>query len=141
MTVVAFSMSGVPRPQGRPRTRVVQGRFATIYKDPVDRDYEKAIAEIARAAMGDMPPLTGPLSLTARFRMPIPKSDTKALRAAKAVGEVAHTQRPDCSNVLKACEDAMNGVVFADDCQITRLFVTKLYSDRPGIDIRVEGYE
>jgi len=90
--------------------------------------------------MGDLEPLTGPLSLTARFRMPIPKSETKRVRVAMAAGETAHIFKPDCSNMLKACEDAMNGVVFVDDCQIVRGFFTKVYSDRPGIDIRVEAF-
>jgi Holliday junction resolvase RusA-like endonuclease len=141
MTVVAFSMSGVPRPQGRPRTRVIRQKYAVIYKDPVDADYEKAIAGIAREAMGNRPPLKGPLSVTWRFRMPIPKSGTKRARAAMIAGETAHVSRPDCSNMLKACEDAMNGVVFLDDAQIVRGFFTKVYAERPGIDVRVEAFD
>jgi Holliday junction resolvase RusA-like endonuclease len=86
------------------------------------------------------PPLEGPLSLSLRFRFPIRKTGTKASKAAKAAGEIAPTVKPDWDNAAKSICDALNGVVFRDDSQIVRAFVTKVYSDRPGVDVRVEAF-
>lgn len=141
MEPLVFSMSGLPRGQGRPRATVRKGGFATIYKDTKSRQYENSIAAVARGVMGDRPPLTGALSVSMRFRMPIPASATKARRAAMAAGEVPHTSKPDGSNMQKALEDAMNGIVFVDDSQIVRGFWTKIYSDKPGVDVRIEPLE
>lgn len=140
MNVLEFSMSGAPRGQGRPRT-AVRGRFATIYKDAKSRVYENSVKALAQKAMGDHAPFEGALSASFRFRMPIPKSATKRVKAAMAAGEIAPTTRPDNSNLVKAIEDALNGVAYRDDCQIVRTFITKVYSERPGVDVRVEPLE
>jgi Holliday junction resolvase RusA-like endonuclease len=99
------------------------------------------IKRVASFVMGSRPPLSGALSVSMRFRMPIPKSATKALKAAMAAGEVAHISKPDASNLVKAAEDALNGVMFHDDSQVVRLFVSKVYSDQPGLDVRIEALE
>lgn len=137
MDVLAFSMAGSPRGQGRPRT-TVRGGFATIYKDPKSRKYETSVQVLAKQAMAGHPPLSGPLSVSLRFRMPIPKSASKAARAAMASGEWAHTGKPDLDNMAKAILDGMKGAVFGDDSQIVRSFLTKIYAEHPGVDVRVE---
>lgn len=140
MTVVQFSMDGLPRGQGRPRG-AVRGGHPVFYKASKDREYEASVKALARAAMGNKPPFTGPVSASFRFRLPIPKSETKRVREAMAAGEIAHISKPDISNMLKAIEDAMNLVVYVDDAQITRNFQTKLYHPRPGVDVRVEAFD
>ena len=133
---LVFSMSGKPRGKGRPRT-AVRGRFATIYTDKLTRTYEADVKAVARDAMGQRLPFQGALTLSLRFRVPIPKSETKATRAAMAAGEIAPTTKPDWDNAAKAICDGMNGVVYRDDCQIVRAFVTKVYHPTPGVDVRV----
>lgn len=140
MTVLVFSMSGAPRGQGRPRT-AVRGGFATIYKDAKSRTYENSVKALATKNMAGRPPLTGALSVSMQFRMPIPKSAPKRQRLAMAAGEVPHVSKPDKSNLLKAIEDAFNGVVWVDDSQIVRGFQTKIYSEEPGVTVRVEALE
>lgn len=140
MQELVFSMTGAPRGQGRPRA-AARGGFARVYKDPKSRKYEASVEALAGRAMRGHPPFTGALSVSLRFRMPIPKSATKAARAAMAAGEVAHVGKPDIDNLQKAIFDGMNGVVFGDDAQVTRAFCTKIYSDTPGVDVRVEALE
>lgn len=139
MEPLVFSMAGAPRGQGRPRATARNG-FATVYKDPKSRKYELSVAALAKAAMRGLPPFEGPLSVSMRFRMPIPKSAPKRTREAMAAGEIAPTTKPDTTNLAKAIEDGMNTIVFRDDSQITRLFVTKVYAPNPGVDVRVEAY-
>ena len=139
MTVLTFSMVGIPRGKGTARA-AVRGRFATIYSDPKTRKYESSVAAVAKALMGERAPLEGPLSLSVRFRLPVPASTSKRARAAMLAGEMAPTKKPDLSNLLKAIEDGMNGIVFVDDAQIVRGFQTKIYAEQPGVDVRVEAY-
>lgn len=139
MTVIAFSMTGDPRGKGTARA-AVRGRFATVYSDPKTRKYERSVASVAISIMAGRNPLEGPLSLSVRFRLAIPKSISKRERAAMLAGEIAPTKKPDLSNLLKAIEDGMNGIVFIDDAQIVRGFQTKIYAEKPGVDVRVEAF-
>ena len=34
---------------------------------------------------------------------------------------------------------AFNGIVWRDDVQITRLFITKTAAEQPGVDVRIEA--
>ena len=140
MALLTFSMNGLPRGQGRPRA-AKRGGFVAVYKADTDRRYEASVAKVAEAAMAGRDPFEGPLSLSLRFRMPIPKSSTKRVKTSMAAGEIPPTTKPDTSNMVKAIEDAMNGVAFVDDAQIVRLFATKLYAEVPGVDVRVEAFE
>lgn len=140
MQTLAFSLSGEPRGKGRPRATTRGGRFPTVYTDAKTRKYEASVRKVAEAAMAGRAPLEGPLSLSLRFRLPIPKSETKAHKAAMASGETAPTKKPDWDNAAKAMCDAMNGVVYVDDCQIVRAFVTKIFAAQPGVDVRVEAF-
>jgi Holliday junction resolvase RusA-like endonuclease len=163
MTVLAFSMSGEPRGKGRPRVDT-RGVFPRMHTDQKTIEYERSISAVARKAMAGRPPFTGPTSVSLRFRVSVPKAATKSRRAAMLAGEIAPTTKPDIDNAAKACLDGMavdaimrrkllklkrDGaqvdldqarIVFRDDAQITRLFVTKVYAEQPGVDVRVEAF-
>lgn len=147
MQPLTFSMSGAPRGQGRPRATAARG-YASIYKDPKSRKYEDSVAVVARDVMAGRAPLEGPLSVSLRFRMPIPASAPKRTKTAMAAGEIAHTSKPDADNLVKAMLDGMSShskdpktkIVFLDDAQVVRLFATKIYAERPGVDVRVEAF-
>ena len=69
--------------------------------------------------------------INAGFR--IPKSWSKKRRAA-AVG-MPHTSKPDADNVAKAVLDALNGTAYDDDSHVTELHITKVYAERPYVEI------
>ena len=46
--------------------------------------------------------------------------------------------RSDLDNVVKAVQDALNGVIYKDDAQIVSLHATKKYDMSPGIEILVK---
>ena len=52
-------------------------------------------------------------------------------------GCIAHTTKPDGSNVLKAIEDGLNGIVYVDDSQIVMSHIEKHYSDSPRVEVTV----
>jgi Holliday junction resolvase RusA-like endonuclease len=158
MQVLAFSMSGEPRGKGRPRVDT-RGAFPRMHTDSKTIKYEASITREARAQMAGREPLEGPLSVSLRFRMPIPKSAAKRAKAAMAAGEIAHCGPPDVDNLAKAVLDGIATdalmrrkaktveerqaarVVFRNDSQIVRLFVTKIYAEQPGVDVRIEAFQ
>ena len=136
MDTVVFSMHGEPRGKGRPRT-TTRGRLPVIYTDPLTKAYEKSVKDIATLAMRGHKPLEGPLSIAMRFRLSIPKSTTKRLRARFLSGEDAYLGSADVDNMIKSIADGMNGVVFIDDKQIVRLYGEKIASESAGVDVKV----
>lgn len=109
-----------------------------MYTPPTTRAYESGIARVAAAAMRGRQPFQGPLSVSMRFRLAMPKSTTKRAREALLAGEEAYLGRADCTNYAKAVEDALNGICWRDDVQICRLFITKTASAAAGVDVRIE---
>lgn len=101
------------------------------YTPPETRRFEQALAHRARAVMAQDPPLAGALRFQLQIRLPTPQAWPLWKRQAAFLGEVVPTYRPDISNVLKACEDALNGIVYGDDCQLVEESQVKRYA-RPG---------
>lgn len=82
--------------------------------------------------------LDGPVAVTLRFHLPIPRSRPKVLRTDKQRAEWAFpSRRPDLSKLIRAAEDALIGVLIRDDSQIVRMITDKIYSDSPGAEITI----
>jgi len=77
--------------------------------------------------MNGSKPLEGPVSVQLYFRMPRPKSAPKS-RKLPCV-------RPDLDHLVRAVGDALSGVVYKDDGQITSFSLEKSYSDEPGVAV------
>lgn len=131
---VQFIVPGEPQGKGRPRFG--NGRTYTPAKTIA---YEKLIAGKAAEAMRYFP--DGVTALPVRVRVDaykgIPKSWTRAKRLRAMDGQEI-PGKPDLDNVAKAVLDALNGVVYADDVQVTRLLVTKQYSLEPRLVVTVK---
>jgi Holliday junction resolvase RusA-like endonuclease len=129
----------VPRGKGDPDTRVVipkHGRpFATVYKNPKDVAYERAIAWKAKATMRGRKLLVAgtPIAIRLFVMVPIAKSWPKRDRDAALVGTLFPTSRPDHDNYSKSVCDALSGIVWADDAQVCRSLIVKEYAEVPGI--------
>jgi Holliday junction resolvase RusA-like endonuclease len=81
-------------------------------------------------------PLTGPLGLLIKYAYPWRKTETKRVMAR---GWRWCDTRPDADNIAKAVQDAMGKLRFyADDGQVARLQVEKIWSANPGVGIIVE---
>lgn len=105
------------RGKGRPRFVRAKGRAYTPDKTA------EAMAAI-RAAWTDATDeraLRGtPVSVTIMTTRPLPKSRPKKVKRE------ADTVKPDADNIAKCVLDALNGVAWDDDTQVTRLSVLKL---------------
>jgi Holliday junction resolvase RusA-like endonuclease len=138
MQRVEFSIPGKPVAKGRAR-HARRGKIVTTFTPPETERYENLVKMAARQGMGMREPFGGPIRLILNIDLPIPGGWSMKRQTMAAGALIGATKKPDVSNVLKAVEDGMNGVVYADDSQIVDLWVSKRYSRAPGV--RVEAVE
>ena len=100
---------------GKPRPRVTRHGAYTPKRFV---DYEERIAAEFRKQLTK--PLEGAVSLKVTVQRRMPKS-----RSKKIVSE-PDTFRPDLDNILKLVMDALNGVAYLDDNQVTSAQAEKL---------------
>ena len=119
----------VPFVAGKQRPRVTAHG---TYTPRSTREAEAAVRAAFLAAAGPFEaPLFGgaPVALTVDVRRHLPKS-----RPRRVVSE-PDTFKPDADNVCKLVADALNGVAWADDSQVVRLWCRK-FDRRRGEDDR-----
>lgn len=131
---IAFSVPGDPVPQPRPRitTRGKHGHAYVPASHPIHA-YRAAIAAAAKAA-GATPTDRAPLTLILDLVFVRPKSH---YRKAGVRDDAPRLPRPDCSNVLKGVEDALNGVAWVDDSQVGKVIVEKSYGTEARTTVRI----
>ena len=76
------------------------------------------------------------VSIVLHIKKGFPKSYSKAKRD-KLRNQIC-TEKPDCSNVLKAIEDGLQGVAFDNDKQVVFVSMSKRWTDESCIVLKVE---
>lgn len=133
--MIQITIPGTPVAKGRPRA-VRKGRIGVrMYTPAKTAKFEAWCRLAATAVWGNQAPLDGPLSVIFMIYMPIPTS-LSAKKRAELMGK-PHTKKPDASNIIKAVEDAFNGIVWSDDSQISLLTAHKVYDTEPRIEVNV----
>lgn len=135
MKPLTFEVPGDPVPQPRPRI-TVRGKHGHAYTpgDHPIHAYRAAIAEAAREA-GAVPTDDAPITLIVDLIFCRPKSH---FRKAGLKENAPKLPRPDCSNVLKGIEDALNGVAWLDDSQVGRVVIEKSYGQEARTTVRIQ---
>ena len=67
----------------------------------------------------------------------IPKSFSKVKRNNALSGAIRPTIKPDCDNISKNILDALNGIAYPDDKQISTLIINKFYSETPYVRVSI----
>jgi Holliday junction resolvase RusA-like endonuclease len=132
-TSLNFSLDGAP--MGKERVRFVKATGRTFTPERTV-NYESRLALAAQQAMAGRPLLEGPLGLQLTAKMPIPASKPKRFQEAARRGAERPVKKPDWDNFGKIL-DALNLVVWHDDAQVVEGHVSKVYSDRPSLEVRV----
>ena len=81
------------------------------------------IRHTASAAFGERPPFAGPVRLFAEFSLQPPASIPKYKR-----GWLPHSKKPDVDKLLRALCDALTGIVWVDDSQVSVCALNKGYA-------------
>lgn len=128
--MIAFIVPGIPVAKGRARAFVRNGHIAHCTPERTSR-YENLVRLSAHKEMKGRPLFSGACQIEIGLYMPVPSSWSNKKRTAALSGEIRPTAKPDCDNVLKCINDALNGVVWVDDKQVVDVRVEKRYSTTP----------
>lgn len=125
MNMICFKIPGVPIAKGRPKFRKV-GKHVMAYTPAKTKKAEKAVLDAFKMAYPLFKtPFKGPISLIAKFYMPVPRSLSN--KKKETLYGKPHLKRPDTDNLLKTVCDGLNGFVWKDDSQIFAISTSKLY--------------
>jgi len=108
-------------PQGRPR--FYRG---IAYDPPKSRQFKKDLALIANSLVSSA------FSGEVKVKLDIFRQRSKFKKG------VTSKRYGDIDNLAKAILDALNGICWYDDSQISELHVTKNLADEPHIEIEIE---
>ena len=138
MQELNFVIPGSPIGQGRPKFSTINGH-AKAYDPEKSRNYKAYVRMLATQAMKEtgFERIDGPCSVLINAFFEVPKSKSKRFREAALKGAERPTKKPDADNIVKAIQDALNGLVYKDDAYIVRLACQKFYSDNPRVEVFV----
>lgn len=119
---------------GTPRAKQYkQSRAGVIYNKPGVVQWERAVAQAAMVAAGPgYEKMIGEVHLQLYFYFPIPKSRKDLSNYDR------HLQDPDLTNLLKACEDGLKKVLFADDNLVAQIDLSKRWVTAGNDGVQVE---
>ena len=145
---IRLTIDGEPMGKERPKFSS-RGKYVQAYTPERTVGYEERVRE--EYSRQYQAPIFGSgevwATVTAYFRLP--KSH---YRYSKRSGETRiddegqkmlsgwknPTRKPDTDNIAKICLDALNGVAYEDDSQVTVLLVLKKWSERERVEIVLE---
>lgn len=139
---------GHPTPQGRPRGRILGGGRAMMFYNPND-SVKRLFQEVASNAISTfdrkqkLPVYTCQVKMEFMFffKRPLTHFYGKERKAQKLKEDfaVAYPKSGgDIDNILKFCLDALEGVLYINDCSVIKLTAEKKYTndDDERIDIK-----
>lgn len=130
-----FTAIGVAQPKGSTRPFLPKGwtRPIVTSDNPKNKGWQQTIA--ACAALELQRPehagkhFVGPVEIDVTFYLPRPKA---LLTKRLAVQDVPHVKKPDVDKLARAAADALKGVAWNDDSQVTDLIARKRYAAADG---------
>lgn len=137
---ITIIIPGEPRAKGRGRIGMWQGR-PVMFTPPETKQNEDNIRAFARNAMKGRPAFGCPVYVKVYIYKSIPESKSKTWKSAALAGKLFPTCKPDVDNYVKSALDALNEIVWLDDCLVTDLYARKRYSDTPHLKIIVTPLE
>jgi crossover junction endodeoxyribonuclease RusA len=131
---LSFSVTGLPQPKGSAKAFLPKGWTRPVITSDNKglKAWEQAVRYEAQRAANGLFFQDEPVALTVTFGLPRPKSLSRRVKA--------HTKRPDLDKLTRAVGDALTGVLWHDDSQVTHIEAIKVYTDEadaPGCAIVV----
>lgn len=124
--------------KARPRS-AKRGNHITLYTPKETVTYENLVKMAAVEPMRGRALFCDAVDVALTIHVAPPESWSQKKKRAALADEIRPTTKPDADNVLKAIADALNGVVWADDKQITDVVIKKRYSETPKAIIHVRA--
>ena len=142
MQKLKFEVPGSPIGQGRPKFSTINGH-AKAYDPEKSRNYKAYVKLLATQAMKEQgfTIIDGPCCLDIMAFFEVPKSKSKKFKERALLGLERPTKKPDIDNIVKALQDALNGLAYKDDSSIVYLSVAKCYSEIPRVEVILREIE
>lgn len=137
--ITCFSIPGEPKGKARPKVNTLTHR---AYTPEGTRQYEQTVRLSylsAYPACGRFH--SGPCSVKICAYHSVPPSWSRRKKEKALSGELQPEKKPDCDNIAKAVLDALNGLAYRDDSQVTALEITKRYADRGYVTVSIKSGE
>lgn len=131
-----FVIPGEPVGKGRPRFsrngHAYTPEATAAYENLVKLEYERQV---------DCEPYEKgiPLVMTINAMYSIPASAGKKQRQLMLAGAIFPTKKPDCDNIIKIIADALNGLAYYDDSQLSTVSIVKRYAPMPRVEVWISG--
>jgi Holliday junction resolvase RusA-like endonuclease len=114
--LVRFDVEASPAPEGNLRVAPQHGHLYHANAKAL-REWRELVAYSAQRAMHRRPAATGAVMVSLGFRLRAPK------RRVRFHAKV----RPDIDKLARGVLDALTGIVYVDDAQVTDLTASKIY--------------
>lgn len=138
---VIFEVLGDPMGKQRPRVRKV-GNLAQTYTPKDTVNYESKVVYAYHLATNHyFADSELEAEIVAYYKLGKEHYKKKGINQKgidKLTGLINPTKKPDCDNIAKICLDALNGIAYHDDSQITKLVVYKRYAEQPKVVITLK---
>ena len=105
-------------------------RSKTVFNKPKLVEFENSLGIFAKEAMRGRPPLSGEVKLSAKFFRPKPKPRKGKPPLVSFIG--------DTDRYLNAVLDALQGICYFDDRQVTKIYAEKIFGT-PHVEIELEA--
>jgi len=143
--MIEFFVAGIPGPRGSKKAFPFKRKNGTIGvavsdANPKSRDWMNLVSTAATEAMQGREPFREPVALELSFVMPRLKGHYGTGKNASVLKPSApkwHSVKPDALKLARGTEDALTGIVFADDALVARESFEKAYGNKPGVYVRV----
>lgn len=145
--MISFFVPGIPAPGGSKRAFIIKkggvmtGRVAMVDAGGQrTKDWRQACVMVAQEKR-PTEPYRGALRVDFRFVMPRIKAHFHTSKAK--LGQLredapqSHITKPDRTKLTRSTEDALKGIIWADDSQIVAGETTKTYGEQPGCHVTV----
>lgn len=139
---ILFRIPGEPRGKARPRVvRTKAGRSMTYTPDKTVAYEELVRQRFSAAAAGRRFAEGEPMQLEITAFYTVPKSASRRVQTEMFRERRLPLKKPDLDNIMKIVCDALNGVAYKDDAQITDAALHKRWSAEPEVWVTLTGKE
>lgn len=135
--ITCFLIPGKPQGKGRPRFNTTT---KAVHTPEATRRYEQLIrwAYISATEAGERFH-TGPVRVEIDAVFSAPTGWRIAKKKEAHAGLIQPECKPDCDNIAKAVLDALNGIAYKDDSQVSELAIRKRYGEQAHVSVRIEN--
>lgn len=135
---ITFHVLGVPKQKGSV-VKMPHGGYVPAGTYQSRQDMKQWVSDVKIAAfeaMGERQPARTCIRFMCEFQLPYPASTIRKYQ----LGWYPHIKKPDVDKLLRSMLDALTGVVWVDDSQVSYATVNKVYAwnDRPGAFVVID---